>query len=591
MYKVTITIREFDAVVIGAGGAGMRAALQIAESGKSCALLSKVFPTRSHTVSAQGGITVALGNAHEDNWEWHMYDTVKGSDYIGDQDAIEFMCQTGPEAILELEKMGLPFSRFDNGKVYQRPFGGQSKAFGGEQAARTAAASDRTGHALLHTLYQQNVKHKTTVFSEWYALDLVKNQDGDVVGCTAIDIETGELVYFKAKATILATGGAGRIFQSTTNAHINTGDGVGMALRAGVPVQDMEMWQFHPTGIAGAGTLVTEGCRGEGGYLLNKDGERFMERYAPNAKDLAGRDVVARSMMIEIREGRGCDGPWGPHIKLKLDHLGKEVLESRLPGVCELSRTFAHVDPVNEPIPVIPTCHYMMGGIPTNVNGQALKVDANGQEVQVKGLFAVGEIACVSVHGANRLGGNSLLDLVVFGRAVGRHLTEALNELTDIKDATDADIDAAMARYNRWENNRDGEDPVQIKKDLQQCMQHNFSVFREGDAMATGLAELKKIRERLKNARLDDTSSDFNTQRIECLELDNLMETAYATAVAANFRTESRGAHSRFDYPERDDENWLCHSLYSPETESMSRRSVNMSPVTRDAFPPKARTY
>ncbi len=591
MYKVTITIREFDAVVIGAGGAGMRAALQIAESGKSCALLSKVFPTRSHTVSAQGGITVALGNAHDDNWEWHMYDTVKGSDYIGDQDAIEFMCQSGPEAILELEQMGLPFSRFDNGKVYQRPFGGQSKAFGGEQAARTAAASDRTGHALLHTLYQQNVKHKTTVFSEWYALDLVKNQDGDVVGCTAIDIETGELVYFKAKATILATGGAGRIFQSTTNAHINTGDGVGMALRAGVPLQDMEMWQFHPTGIAGAGTLVTEGCRGEGGYLLNKDGERFMERYAPNAKDLAGRDVVARSMMIEIREGRGCDGPWGPHIKLKLDHLGKEVLESRLPGVCELSRTFAHVDPVKEPIPVIPTCHYMMGGVPTNVNGQALSVDADGNDVPVKGLFAVGEIACVSVHGANRLGGNSLLDLVVFGRAVGRHLVEALHELSDVKDATPADIDAAMARYNRWENNRDGEDPAQIKKDLQECMQHNFSVFREGDAMAAGLAELKKIRERLKNARLDDTSRDFNTQRIECLELDNLMETAYATAVAANFRTESRGAHSRFDYPDRDDENWLCHSLYSPETESMSTRPVNLSPNLREAFEPKARTY
>ncbi|NHI01950.1 Succinate dehydrogenase flavoprotein subunit [Oceanimonas sp. MB9] len=591
MFKVTIAIREFDAVVIGAGGAGMRAALQIAESGKSCALLSKVFPTRSHTVSAQGGITVALGNAHDDNWEWHMYDTVKGSDYIGDQDAIEFMCQTGPEAILELEKMGLPFSRFDNGKVYQRPFGGQSKAFGGEQAARTAAASDRTGHALLHTLYQQNVKHKTTVFSEWYALDLVKNQDGDVVGCTAIDIETGEVVYFKAKATILATGGAGRIFQSTTNAHINTGDGVGMALRAGVPVQDMEMWQFHPTGIAGAGVLVTEGCRGEGGYLLNKDGERFMERYAPNAKDLAGRDVVARSMMIEIREGRGCDGPWGPHIKLKLDHLGQDVLESRLPGICELSRTFAHVDPVKEPIPVIPTCHYMMGGIPTNVHGQALKQDANGNDVPVKGLFAVGEIACVSVHGANRLGGNSLLDLVVFGRAVGRHLNEALNQLGDSRAASESDLEESLSRYNRWESTRNGEDPVQIKKDLQRCMQNNFSVFREGDAMASGLAELKEIRERLKSARLDDTSRDFNTQRIECLELDNLMETAYATAVAANFRTESRGAHTRFDFPDRDDANWLCHSLYNPESESMSRREVNMAPVTREAFPPKVRTY
>ena len=569
----------------------MRAALQIAESGKSCALLSKVFPTRSHTVSAQGGITVALGNTHPDNWEWHMYDTVKGSDYIGDQDAIEFMCQSGPEAVLELEKMGLPFSRLDNGKIYQRPFGGQSVNFGGEQAARTAAASDRTGHALLHTLYQQNVKHKTTVFSEWYALDLVKNADGEVVGCTAIDIETGELVYFKAKATILATGGAGRIYQSTTNAHINTGDGIGMAVRAGVPLQDMEMWQFHPTGIAGAGTLVTEACRGEGGYLLNKDGERFMERYAPNAKDLASRDVVARSMMIEIREGRGCDGPWGPHLKLKLDHLGKEVLESRLPGICELSRTFAHVDPVFEPIPVIPTCHYMMGGIPTNVNGQALTVDENGKDQPVKGLFAVGEVGCVSVHGANRLGGNSLLDLVVFGRAVGRHLVEALQELGEIKDATEAEIDAALVRYNRWENNRDGEDPVQIKKDLQECMQHNFSVFREGAAMAEGLIELKKIRARLNNARLDDRSSDFNTQRIECLELDNLLETAIATAVAANFRTESRGAHSRMDYPERDDANWLCHSLYNPITESMSTRAVNLSPNHREAFEPKARTY
>ncbi|GGO70285.1 succinate dehydrogenase flavoprotein subunit [Bowmanella pacifica] len=590
---MTIPVHEFDAVVIGAGGAGMRAALQISQSGKSCALLSKVFPTRSHTVSAQGGITVALGNAHEDNWEWHMYDTVKGSDYIGDQDAIEYMCKTGPEAIIELENMGLPFSRFENGKIYQRPFGGQSKNFGGEQGARTAAAADRTGHALLHLLYQQNVKNKTKVFSEWYALDLVKNQDGDVVGCTAIDIETGQVVYFKSKAVVLATGGAGRIYASTTNAHINTGDGVGMALRAGVALQDMEMWQFHPTGIAGAGVLVTEGCRGEGGYLLNKDGERFMERYAPNAKDLAGRDVVARSMMTEIREGRGCDGPWGVHIKLKLDHLGKEVLESRLPGILELSRTFAHVDPVKEPIPVIPTCHYMMGGIPTNVDGQAITLDANGNEKLVNGLFACGEIACVSVHGANRLGGNSLLDLVVFGRATGLHLGKALDEIAPSRDASESDLDAALARFNRWERSEGGkgEDPVQIRKDMQKCMQLNFSVFREGDAMAKGLVELKEIRERLQHARLDDKSSDFNTQRIECLELDNLMETAYATAVAANFRTESRGAHSRFDFPERDDENWLCHSIYRPDTESMSKREVNMSPKLREAFPPKARTY
>ncbi|WJG10965.1 succinate dehydrogenase flavoprotein subunit [Aliiglaciecola sp. LCG003] len=589
---MSIPVHEFDAVVVGAGGAGMRAALQISQSGKSCALLSKVFPTRSHTVSAQGGITVALGNAHEDNWEWHMYDTVKGSDYIGDQDAIEYMCKTGPEAIIEMENMGLPFSRFENGKIYQRPFGGQSQNFGGEQGARTAAAADRTGHALLHLLYQQNVKNKTKVFSEWYALDLVKNQDGDVVGCTAIDIESGEVVYFKSKAVVLATGGAGRIYASTTNAHINTGDGVGMALRAGVPVQDMEMWQFHPTGIAGAGTLVTEGCRGEGGYLLNKDGERFMERYAPNAKDLAGRDVVARSMMTEIREGRGCEGPWGVHLKLKLDHLGKDVLESRLPGILELSRTFAHVDPVKEPIPVIPTCHYMMGGIPTNVDGQALSIDKDGKEKPIPGLFACGEIACVSVHGANRLGGNSLLDLVVFGRATGLHLGKAIDQI-ESREASQTEVDEALVRFNRWEGSTagKGEDPVQIKKDLQKCMQLNFSVFREGEAMAEGLAELKEIRERLQNARLDDKSSDFNTQRIECLELDNLMETAFSTAVAANFRTESRGAHSRFDFPDRDDANWLCHSVYLPESESMLKREVNMSPKLREAFPPKARTY
>ncbi|MEW6991252.1 succinate dehydrogenase flavoprotein subunit [Colwelliaceae bacterium 6441] len=588
---MSVPVREFDAIVIGAGGAGMRAALAISESGKSCALISKVFPTRSHTVSAQGGITVALGNAHEDHWEQHMYDTVKGSDYIGDQDAIEYMCKTGPESIIELEKMGLPFSRFENGKVYQRPFGGQSKNFGGEQAARTAAAADRTGHALLHCLYQQNVKNKTNVYSEWYALDLVKNSDGAIVGTTAICIETGEVVYFKARATVLATGGAGRIFASTTNAHINTGDGVGMSLRAGIQMQDMEMWQFHPTGIAGAGVLVTEGCRGEGGYLLNKDGERFMERYAPNAKDLAGRDVVARSMMTEIREGRGCDGPWGPHIKLKLDHLGRETLDKQLPGVCDLSKTFAHVDPAEEPIPVIPTCHYQMGGVPTNVNGQAINVGADGKETIVEGLFAVGEIACVSVHGANRLGGNSLLDLVVFGRAAGKFLGTYLNDTEFGKEASASDLEASLARTNRWESSTTGEDPTQIRKDLQQCMQLNFSVFREGEAMAQGMKELTEIRERLQNAKLDDKSSEFNTQRIECLELDNLMETAFCSAKAANFRTESRGAHARQDFTERDDENWLCHSIYSPDTEDMTKRQVNMSPVHRDAFPPKARVY
>ena len=590
---MSISVREFDAIVIGAGGAGMRAALAISESGQSCALISKVFPTRSHTVSAQGGITVALGNAHEDNWEYHMYDTVKGSDFIGDQDAIEYMCKTGPEAIIELENMGLPFSRFENGKVYQRPFGGQSKNFGGEQAARTAAAADRTGHALLHCLYQQNVKNKTNVFSEWYALDIVKNSEGTVVGATAICIETGEVCYFKARATVLATGGAGRIFASTTNAHINTGDGVGMSLRAGVQMQDMEMWQFHPTGIAGAGVLVTEGCRGEGGYLLNKDGERFMERYAPNAKDLAGRDVVARSMMTEIREGRGCDHPqYGPHIKLKLDHLGRETLNQRLPGVCDLSETFAHVHPAEEPIPVIPTCHYQMGGVPCNVNGQAIQFNPEtGEDTIIEGLFAVGEIANVSVHGANRLGGNSLLDLVVFGRAAGNFLGEYLADTQTAKEATESDLETSLARYNRWESSTGGEDPVQIRKDLQQCMQLNFSVFREGEAMAEGMKELTEIRERLKNAHLSDKSREFNTDRIECLELDNLMETAYCTAKAANYRTESRGAHSREDYLDRDDANWLCHTIYTPETEAMSKRDVNMKPVHREAFPPKVRTY
>ncbi|MCI2285332.1 succinate dehydrogenase flavoprotein subunit [Colwellia sp. MSW7] len=588
---MSVPIREFDAIVIGAGGAGMRAALAISESGKSCALISKVFPTRSHTVSAQGGITVALGNAHEDHWEQHMYDTVKGSDYIGDQDAIEYMCSTGPESVIELERMGLPFSRTEQGKIYQRPFGGQSKNFGGEQAARTAAAADRTGHALLHCLYQQNVKNKTNVYSEWYALDLVKNSDGAIVGTTAICIETGEVVYFKARATVMATGGAGRVYASTTNAHINTGDGVGMALRAGICVQDMEMWQFHPTGIAGSGCLVTEGCRGEGGYLLNKDGERFMERYAPNAKDLASRDVVSRSMMTEIIEGRGCDGPLGPHLLLKLDHLGRETLYKRLPGVCDLAKTFAHVDPADKPIPVLPTCHYQMGGIPTNVHGQAISQDANGKDHIVEGLFAVGEIASVSVHGANRLGGNSLLDLVVFGRAAGNFLGTYLNEGQHGTAASDSDLEASLARFNRWESSSKGDSPVEIRKAMQHCMQIHFSVFREGETMAKGLKELTEIRARLNDASLDDKSSDFNTQRIECLELDNLMETAFATAKAANFRKESRGAHSRVDFPDRDDTNWLCHSIYSPSTEDMTTRAVNMSPKTREAFPPIKRTY
>ena len=585
-----LPVREFDAVVIGAGGAGMRAALQISQSGQTCALLSKVFPTRSHTVSAQGGITVALGNTHEDNWEWHMYDTVKGSDYIGDQDAIEYMCKTGPEAILELDHMGLPFSRLENGTIYQRPFGGQSKNFGGEQAARTAAAADRTGHALLHTLYQQNLKNHTTIFSEWYALDLVKNADGAVVGCTALCIETGEVVYFKARATVLATGGAGRIYQSTTNAHINTGDGVGMAIRAGVPVQDMEMWQFHPTGIYGAGTLVTEGCRGEGGYLVNKDGERFMERYAPNAKDLAGRDVVARSMVMEILEGRGC-GEKGDHVFLKLDHLGEEVLGKRLPGIVELSKTFAHVDPAKDPIPVVPTCHYMMGGIPTNIHGQAITQDESGNDKIVNGLFACGEAACVSVHGANRLGGNSLLDLVVFGRAAGMFIEGALNEGIEYLDASESDIEAAMKRITRWNESEGGESIPELKAELQSIMQNSFGVFREEKNMQEGVKQLAELRGRIDNAHLPDKSNAFNTARVEALELDNLMEVAEATAIAALERKESRGAHSRYDYPDRDDVNWLKHSLYFPASKELKQRDVNFKPKTVDTFEPKVRTY
>ncbi len=586
-----IKTKEFDALIIGGGGSGMRASLELAKSGLKTAVVSKVFPTRSHTVSAQGGITCAIASADpNDDWRWHMYDTVKGADFIGDQDAIEYMCSEGPKAVFELEHMGLPFSRFDNGRIYQRPFGGQSKDFGkGGQAARTCAAADRTGHALLHTLYQNNVKEGSNFLNEWFAVDLVKNNKDEVTGVIAFSIESGEVAYLKAQATVLATGGAGRIYASTTNALINTGDGLAMALRAGFPAQDMEMWQFHPTGIFGAGSLVTEGCRGEGGYLVNGEGERFMERYAPNVKDLAGRDVVARSMVLEILEGRGC-GENKDYIHLKLDHLGADVLNAKLPGICELSRTFAHVDPIYESIPVVPTCHYMMGGTPTNVHGQAFN-RVNDQDYVIPGLFSAGEAACVSVHGANRLGGNSLLDLVVFGRATGKHIQEEIKSGGGVESATKENISESLERLNKLNESSKGYETSQVKKELQDCMQNYFGVFRRGEFMEKGLTELSEIKHKVENLHLKDKSSAFNTGRVEAIELQNLFEVAEATAVSAYKRTESRGAHARDDYPERDDENWLCHSLYDPKSKSLLKRDVNFKPNEVEAFPPQVRTY
>jgi succinate dehydrogenase / fumarate reductase flavoprotein subunit len=585
-----LTNYSFDAVIVGAGGAGMYSSLQLAHSGLKVAVLSKVYPTRSHTVSAQGGIAAALGNVHADDWRWHMFDTVKGSDYLGDQDSIEYMCQMAPDAMYELEHMGMPFSRLENGKIYQRAFGGQTLDYGKGVAQRTCAVADRTGHALLHTLFQNNIKAKTHFFNEWYAIDLVKNAQNQIAGVVALCLATGEMAFFNAKATILATGGAGRIYETSTNALINTGDGLGMALRAGIPVQDIEMWQFHPTGLPGMGILITEAVRGEGGYLINKDGERFMERYAPHAKDLASRDVVSRAIALELRAGKGFNPEGVDYVKLKLDHLGADVINSRLPGILDLAITFAHADPLVDPIPVTPTCHYMMGGIPTNVHGQVITLEANGKDQIIEGLYAIGECACVSVHGANRLGSNSLLDLVVFGRAAGMHAEKAIKEGLPLHNVTESDIETTLARINRWSTAKTGEDYMLIRHAMQKVMQNDFGVFRLEESMLDGLKKLKELQVRLKYARLSDTSQIFNTARIQALELDNLMEVALVTALAALTRKESRGAHSREDYPKRDDKNWLKHLIIFSDGR-IGYRPVNMKPHLVDPLKPMDRVY
>ena len=587
---MAIARRKFDAVIVGAGGAGMRAALQLSTAGLKVAVLSKVFPTRSHTVAAQGGIAAALGNVTEDNWHWHMYDTVKGSDYLGDQDAIEFMCRQASEVVYELEHYGMPFDRLENGKIYQRPFGGQSQNFGGAQATRSCAAADRTGHAMLHTLYQRNVQANTQFFVEWMALDLIRDEEGDVCGVTALDIETGEVMALQARATLFATGGGARIYSASTNAFINTGDGLAMSARAGVPLEDMEFWQFHPTGVYGVGVLISEAVRGEGGYLLNKDGERFMERYAPHAKDLASRDVVSRALTTEIKEGRGC-GRDADHLLLKLDHLGEDVIKTRLPGIREISIKFAHADPIHEPIPVVPTAHYMMGGIPTNFHGQVVAPYKTGPEEVVPGFYAVGECACVSVHGGNRLGTNSLLDILVFGRAAGNRIIEDLKKNQHHKHLPLDASDQALARVDRLNNRKDGENVAQVGDLLRKTMHTHCGVFRFSDMLKEGVSRIGEVAERAQHIEIRDKSRVFNTARVEALELENLVEVAVATMVSAEARTESRGAHARDDYPARDDDKWLKHTLYFREDRRLDYKPVRLKPLTVESFTPKARTY
>jgi len=591
----SIERRRFDTLIIGAGGGGLRASLQLAEADLSVAVVSKVFPTRSHTVAAQGGMNAALANVTQDNWHWHMFDTVKGSDYLGDQDAIEYMCRAAPKAVYELEHFGVPFSRLDNGKIYQRAFGGQSQNFGGDQAARTCAAADRTGHAILHSLYQQNIRAKTHFFDEFFAVDLLKDDDGHVLGALVFNIHDGQIVVIEAKTTLIATGGAGQIFRTTTNALINTGDGMGMAMRAGIPLQDMEFFQFHPTGIAGRGMLITEGARGEGGYLVNGAGERLMERYAPKAKDLASRDVVSRAIAIEIREGRGC-GSKKDHVLLKLDHLGEEVIQKRLPGIRQTCITFLGIDPAEAPIPVFPTAHYTMGGIPTNRHGQVVVPVKDTPEEPVPGLYAAGECACVSVHGGNRLGGNSLLDILVFGRAAAKHIIEYLQENKYHRVLNDDVINKVVEKVRRYDHPAPDGKAAQVetvsglRAELKQVMEDHCGVFRNKDVLQEGIDKVEELARRMVNVVIADQSQVFNTAKVEAFELENLLAVALATIHSAHAREESRGAHSRTDFTERDDIAWMRHSLYSFEN-GLDYKPVRTKPLSVESFPPKPRVY
>lgn len=588
---MTLPIMKYEAVVVGGGGAGLRAALQLSEAGIKTVVLSKVFPTRSHTAAAQGGISASLGNVEDDNWHWHMYDTVKGSDWLGDQDAIEFMCRQAVDAVVELEHFGMPFDRLDNGKIYQRPFGGHMSDFGKKPVRRACAVADRTGHAMLHALYQRNVKANTHFLVEWMALDLIKNTNGDVIGVTALEMETGQVYIIQAKAVLFATGGAGRIYQASTNAFINTGDGVGMALRAGFPVEDIEFWQFHPTGLGGSGILITEGVRGEGGYLLNGTGERFMERYAPTAKDLASRDVVARAMQIEINEGRGC-GPNKDHVLLKLDHLGKDVIEQRLPGIREICLQFLGLDPIKEPIPIIPTCHYMMGGIPTNYKAEVVIPKGDNMESRVEGFYAAGECACASVHGANRLGTNSLLDLVVFGKSAALSMIDFIkNHPEDYKELPVDAADFTLNRLNKLDSTATGETVADVRNAMQIIMQQHASVFRTEDALLDGVKKIEAVAKRAENVFIKDKSKIFNTARVEALEFSNTIEVAVATMICAHARKESRGAHARLDYPERDDVNFMKHTLYFKDGRKIIYKDVHTTPLTVDYIVPAKRVY